>query len=169
MDGEFLKEETINIIKNIVNKNFSFCFNFGAVRKDQKFFVNSNASKWNMAMIIGAEREEKEEIYSILGRNISTSNTIKILGTEMRMIPMMNNDLPSHTKRKISRMILIHKQEQLLSTLITKPCVYLTEIAYYNINLKTTLREIIMNLETLRAFDDKGKSFKMFQNVDYSS
>jgi len=63
---------------------------------------------------------------------------------------------------------MIHKQEQFLYTLITKPCVYLTEIDYYNTNLKTTLREIIMNLETLRAFDDKGKPFKIFQNVDYN-
>ena len=167
MNSECLKEETTSIINKITNKNFSFSFNFGAVRKDQKFNPNSNASKWNKAMIIEAKREEKEEIYSMLGRIFSTSNNIKILGTEMRMIPMMNNDLPSHTKRKISRMI--HKQEQFLSTLITKPCVYLTDIDYFNTKLNTTMREIIMNLETLRVFDEKGKPVKNFQNVDYSS
>jgi len=113
-----------------------------------------------------ANGEEKEEIYSIFGRIFSTSNSIKILGTEVRMIPMMNNDLPSHTKRKISRMI--HKQEQFLSTLITKTCVCLIDIDYFNTKLNTTMREIIMNLETLRAFDDKGKPVKIFQNIDYS-
>jgi len=85
----------------------------------------------------------------------------------MRMIPLMNSDLPSHTKKKIARMT--HKQEQFLSTLIVKPCVYLSEIDYYNTELKTTLREIVMNLETLRTFDKDGNPFKIFQNVDYSS
>ena len=52
------------------------------------------------------------------------------------MIPLMNSDLPSHTKKKIAQMT--HKQEQFLSTLIVKPCVYLSEIDYYNTELKTT-------------------------------
>ena len=30
----------------------------------------------------------------------STSNNIKVLGTEMRMIPVLNSDLPSHTKKE---------------------------------------------------------------------
>ena len=68
MNSECLKEETTSIINKITNKNISFSFNFGAVRKDQKFNSNSNASKWNKAMIIEAKREEKEEIYSMLGR-----------------------------------------------------------------------------------------------------
>jgi len=57
------------------------------------------------------------------------------LGTDMRMIPMMNNYLPSHTKMKISH--LIAKQEQFVSTLIVKPCLFLNEIDWYNIKLQT--------------------------------
>ena len=166
MDPEVIKEEIDQITMKSENKKYNLSFNFGMVRKDQKFSNNNQPSKWNKAMIIEVKREEKEEAYRVLGRIFSTSNNIKILGTEMRMIPVMSSDLPSHTKRKIARMI--HKQEQFLSTLVTKPCVFLSEIDYYNTKLQTTMREIIMNLETLRTFDSDGNPIKIFINVDYS-
>jgi len=78
----------------------------------------------------------------------------------MRMIPMTNNDLPSHTKMKISH--LITKQEQFLSTLIVKPCSFLNEIDYYNVKLQTSMRDIIMKLETLKSFNSKGNPMKIF-------
>ena len=84
----------------------------------------------------------------------------------MRMVPMLNNDLPSHTKMKISH--LIAKQEQYLSVLKVKPCAYLQEIDYFNTTLNTTLRDIIMNLETLHTFDKDGNPMPVFTNVDYS-
>jgi hypothetical protein len=167
MDHEILKDEIDALTMKIVNKKFQLSFNFGMVRKDTKFSNNSTPSKWNKAMIIEVKREEKTEAYSILGRIFSTSNNIKVLGTEMRMIPVLNSDLPSHTKRKIARMT--HKQEQFLSTLMTKPCVYLSDIDYFNSTLNTTLRDIIMDLETLKTFDQKGNPMKVFINVDYSN
>jgi len=85
----------------------------------------------------------------------------------MCMIPMTNSDLPSHTKMKISH--LIAKQEQFLSTLIVKPCLFLNEIDYYNIKLQTSMRDIILDLETLKTFNTNGNPMKIFQNVDYSS
>ena len=72
----------------------------------------------------------------------------------MRMVPMINNDLPSHTKMKVPH--LIAKQEQYLSVLRVKPCIYLLEIDYFNTALNITLRDIIMKLETLRSFDKEG-------------
>ena len=167
MDSEKLKDEIDQLTMQIVNKKFQLSFNFGMIRKDTKFSNNNTPSKWNKAMIIEAKREEKDEAYRVLGRIFSTSNNIKVLGTEMRMIPVLNSDLPSHTKRKIARMT--HKQEQFLSTLMTKPCVYLSDIDYYNSSLNTTLREIIMNLETLKTFDAEGNPMKIFINVDYSN
>lgn len=92
------------------------------IQNDTKFPNTSTPSKWNKAMIMEVKREEKEEAHNVLGQFFSTSNNLKILGTEMRMIPVMSSYLPSHTKMKITRMI--HKQEQFLSTLITEPCVY---------------------------------------------
>jgi len=166
MDHEILKDEIDELTMKIVKKKFQLSFNFGMVRKDTKFSNNSTPSKWNKAMIIEVKREEKTEAYSILGRIFSTSNNIKVLGTEMRMIPVLNSDLPSHTKRKVARMT--HKQEQFLSTLMTKPCVYLSDIDYYNSTLNTTLRDIIMDLETLKTFDAEGNPMKVFINVDYS-
>ena len=80
---------------------------------------------------------------------------------------MTNSDLPSHTKMKISH--LIAKQEQFLSTLIVKPCLFLNEIDYYNIKLQTSMRDIILDLETLKTFNTNGNPMKIFQNVDYSS
>jgi len=51
----------------------------------------------------------------MLGHIFSTTCQIKVLGTNMRMVPMMNTELPSHTKMKVAH--LIAKQEQYLSTL----------------------------------------------------
>ena len=51
---------------------------------------------------------------------------------------------------------------------MSKPCVYLQEIDYYNTILNTTLREIIMNLQTLHMSDKKGNTIPVFTNVGYS-
>ena len=167
MDPEVLKEQIDDITMQLEKKKYQLSFNFGMIRKDPKFSNSTKPSKWNKAMIIETKREEKDAAYNVLGRIFSTTNNIKILGTEMRMIPVMSSDLPSHTKRKIARMT--HKQEQFLSTLVTKPCVYLSEIDYFNTKLKTTLRDIVMNLETLKTFNTNGDPMKIFINVDYST
>ena len=166
MDTEVLHDEVSTLLKKYSKEEFIFSFNFSYVRKET-FNKSNNDSKWNRALVIEVKREEKDRIYSMLGRIFSTTNNIKILGTNLRMIPMLNNELPSHTKMKISH--LIAKQEQFLSNLIVKPCLYINEIDYYNTSLDTTMRDIIMNLETLRSFNSKGESMKIFQNVDYSS
>ena len=79
---------------------------------------------------------------------------------------MMNKDFPSHTRHKIAH--LVAKQEQFLSTLMVKPCVFLNEIDYYNTTLNTTMRDIIMNLESLKIMDKNRNPMKVFINVDYS-
>ena len=168
MDTEALHNEVTTIIKRHTNQMFNFSFNFTFIRKDNKFTNEiKDSSKWNKALVIEVKKEEKDSIYPILGKIFSTSNNLKILGTDMRMIPMTNSDLPSHTKMKISH--LIAKQEQFLSTLIVKPCLFLNEIDYYNIKLETSMRDIVMDLETLKTFNTKGQPMKIFQNVDFSS
>jgi len=79
---------------------------------------------------------------------------------------MLSKDLPSHTKMKISH--LVAKQEQFLSILIVKPCVCLSEIYYYNYNLKMTMREIIFELENPHKLDKDDKPMEVFLSVDYS-
>ena len=83
------------------------------------------------------------------------------------MIPMLNVDLPSHTKMKISH--LISKLEQFLITLKIKPCLHFTEINYYITKLETTMRDIIMSLKTLKTFNSKGEPMRIFENVNYST
>ena len=169
MDTEVLHNEVSGLMKKYSKKEFAFSFNFSFLRKEQQYEKkkDNESNKWNKALVIEVKREDKDQIHYILGKIFSTSNNEKILGTNLRMIPMLNNDLPSHTKMKISH--LIAKQEQFLSTLIIKPCLFVSEIDYYNVKLETTMREIIMNLETLRTFNSKGESMKIFQNIDYSS
>ena len=169
MDTEVLHNEVSGLMKKYSKKEFAFSFNFSFLRKEQQYDKkkDNESNKWNKALVIEVKREDKDQIHYILGKIFSTSNNEKILGTNLRMIPMLNNDLPSHTKMKISH--LIAKQEQFLSTLIIKPCLFVSEIDYYNVKLETTMREIIMNLETLRTFNSKGESMKIFQNIDYSS
>jgi len=169
MDPEILKDEIDQLTMQIVKKKFQLSFNFGMVRKDTKFSNNSRPSKWNKAMIMEAtKREEKNEAYSVLGRIFSTSNNIKVLGTEMRMIPVLNSDLPSHTKRKIARMT--HKQEQFLSTLMTKPCVYLSDIDYYNSTLKEIQSNIPITIKYQHAKghqDRKRKPLTLLETLNY--
>ena len=167
MDTEVLYNEVSGLMKKYSNQNYTFSFNFSYLRKEHFDKKGNESSKWNKALVIEVKREDKDQIYSILGRIFSTSNNKKILGTNLCMIPMLNNDFPSHTKMKISH--LIAKQEQFLSTLIVKSCLYINEIDYYNTKLDTTMRDIIMNLETLHTFNSKGEPMKIFQNVDYSS
>ena len=165
MDTEVLHNQVSQIIKKSTNENLQFSFNFGSIRKDTKQF-NANSSKWNRAIIIEAKREEKDRIYHYMGKIFSSKSNVKLLGTNMRLVPMMSNDLPSHTKSKIAH--LVAKQEQFLSTLTVKPCVFLNEIDYFNTTLNTTMRDIIMDLETLKIMDKKGNPMKVFLNVDYS-
>ena len=167
MDSNILHQEVSHQLSKFTTHNLKFSFNFGQIRKDPRFITKESYKKqYNRAMIIEAQREQKEEIYQALAKIFSTSNNIKILGTSMRMVPMLSSDLPSHTKMKISH--LIAKQEQFLSVLRIKPCAYLQEIDYYNTTLKTSLREIIMNLQTLHTSDKGGNPIQVFINVDYS-
>jgi len=101
-----------------------------------------------------------------MGRIFSSKSNIKVLGMNLRLVPMLGKDLPSHTKMKISH--LVARQEQFLSTLMVKPCVFLIEIDYYNTKLETTMRDIIMDLETLHKLDDNDQPMKIFLSVDYS-
>jgi len=101
-----------------------------------------------------------------MGRVFSSKSNIKVLGSNLHLVPMINKDLPSNTKLKISHFVA--KQKQILSTLMVKPCVYLNEIDCFNVNLKTTTRDIVLNLETLQSTDSKGNPMKIFLSVDYS-
>ena len=167
MDPEVLHTEVSNVIAKVTTKKLHFTFSFGNIRKDPKYSISTNTAKFNKAMIVEVKKEQREETYNMIGRIFSTTCNKKILGLSMRMVPMMSNDLPSHTKMKVAH--LIAKQEQYLSTLRVKSCVYLQEIDYFNIDLNTTLRDIIMNLETLHTFDKNQNSMKVFTNVDYSA
>jgi len=163
MDTERLHEEVSTMMKKFSNKQFSFSFNFCFLRKDTKLNKDHDiSSKWKKALVIEAKREEKDQIYFILGRIFSTSNNIKVLGTDLRMIPMLNINLPSHIKKNFTPGCES-------STLIVKPCLYHNEIDYFDTKLDTVMREIVMNLETLKSFNDKGEAMKKFQNVDYST
>ena len=165
MDTNALHDRVTQIVHQITSKKYQFSFNFGSIRKDSNQF-NSSISKWNKAIIIEAKREEKEMIYNLMGRIFSSKSTIKVLGMNLRLVPMLSKDLPSHTKMKISH--LVAKQEQFLSTLLVKPCVFLSEIDYYNTTLETTMRDIIMDLETLHKLDTNDQPMKIFLSVDYS-
>ena len=166
MDPLVLHQEVSLALSKMTKDTLHFSFSFGNIRKDPRFDTRASPGKFNKAMIIEAKKEQKETIYFFLGKLFSTSSRLKIVGMNMRMVPMINNDLPSHTKMKVTH--LIAKQEQYLSVLRVKPCVYLQEIDYFNTALNITLRDIIMKLETLRSFDKEGDPMPVFTNVDYS-
>ena len=167
MDPTVLHQEVCQIISKYTKTELHFSFSFGNIRKDPRYSSTKSTTKFNKAMIIEAKKEQKEEIYFVMGKIFSSNSKFKIMGMNMRLVPMMQNDLPSHTKMKVTH--LICKQEQYLSMLRVKTCVYLQEIDYFNTALNTTLRDIIMQLETLHTFDKNGDPMKVFINVDYSS
>ena len=166
MDPNKLHAEVSQQLKLLTNKEYTFCFHFGMLRKNTTY-EKTTSTKWNKAMLVEVKKEEKDAIYRLLGRIFSSSRNKKFLGTTLRMIPVLNHDLPTHTKMKVIH--LINKQEQFLSSLLVKPCPYLSEIDYHNKDLNTSMREIIMNLETLRTFDKDGQSKEIFINVDFSN
>ena len=166
MDPNTLNQEVSQHHLNHTSHDLHISFYFGLIRKGPRFINNTYKNKYNKAMIIEAKCEQKEEIYQALGKIFNTSNNIMILGTNMRMIPILSNNPPSHTKMKICH--LIAKQEQFLSVLRIKPYIYLQEIDYYNTTQKITLREIIMNLQPLHISDKQGNPIQVFTNLDYS-
>ena len=109
MNPEKLHVKVSQQIKLLSPKKYTFCFHFRMLHKHISY-NHSNASKWNKTMIVEVKRDKKTEIYCILGRIFSSSWNKKLLGTYLRMIPFMNNDLPTHNKMDITH--LINKQEQ---------------------------------------------------------
>ena len=77
IDTEVLQERVTQIINQIYNQKYHFSFNFGNIRKDLKQFNNRSNSKWNRALIIEAKREEKDQIYKLMGRIFSSKSNIK--------------------------------------------------------------------------------------------
>jgi len=102
MDTNALHDRVTQIIHQFFSKKYQFSFNFGSIQKDSKQF-NSSTSKWNKAIIIETKREEKEMVYNLMGRIFSSKSNIKVLvGMNLQLVPMLDKDLPSHTKMKIS-------------------------------------------------------------------
>jgi len=170
-DAETLKANTMKILKKLYpNKEFDFAFVWNVIRSGEYSNQEKKSRKGNQyvrALHVEVPVEQKKQIYSILLRIFSSASSIKIHEMKLRMVPTWKKEYTSHRKQKIQH--LINKHKHYLSTTSHVTSTDFTDIDYFNKNLKTTLRQIIMNIETMVPIDGQDKCPKIFQSIDYSS
>ena len=82
------------------------------------------------------------------------------------MVPVLKKDVSGYIRAKITH--LIEKQEKYLTGLNKIHTTDFTDIDYINNALGIPMREIIMQLDTLRTFDKHNKPLKVFTSIDYT-
>ena len=101
MDQNALHDEVMQEIFKSKSHKLQFSFNFGMIRKDPRFSKESYKNKYNKFMIIEVKCENKKEIYHAYCQILSTLNNIKILGVNMRMVPILNKKITFPYKDEI--------------------------------------------------------------------
>jgi len=79
---------------------------------------------------------------------------------KLRMVPTWKKEYTSHRKQNIQH--LINKHIHYLATTSNVTPTDFTDIGYYNKILKITMRQILMNIETLVPIDGKDKYPQIF-------
>ncbi|MGB0423693.1 MAG: hypothetical protein ACPGED_05200, partial [Flavobacteriales bacterium] len=171
MDTEKLHEATTQAIKRYTKSTLVFAFVWAVIRKEKGYtVVESKAEKGKQyirALHIEVPRENKEMTYAILSKLFSSKSNTQILRRDLRMVPVLRKEITGYDRRKITH--LIEKQERYLSTIDTVECYDLGDIDYLQPKLKMTLRDMIMELKTLRTFDPNNQSIQIFTSIDYTT
>ena len=112
------------------------------------------------ALHIEVPRDRKESTYRMLNVIFGSSSTIKLLGRDLRMTPVITADTTSHQKEKINH--LIEKQRKYLNNISTAISYDLGDIDYVSKSLNITMRTMIMNIESV------DNSTPLFLSIDYN-
>ena len=169
MDTERLYEATIEAAKRYTNAELVFAFVWAVIRRDKgaydkKEAIADKGKQYVRAIHVEVPRGEKEMTYAILGKLFGSRSTSQVLRRDLRMVPVLRKELTGYVRRKVNH--LIEKQERYHSTLSTIDCYDLGDIDYYNTRLEMTLRDMIMDLKSLRTFDSENKTIPIFTSID---
>jgi len=170
-DAETLKANTLKVLKKLYpTKEFVFAFVWNVVRSGEYSNKETKSQKGNQyvrALHVEVPVEQQKQTYSILLKLFSSATSIKIHEMKLRMVPTWKREYTSHRKQKIQHLINKHKHYLVTTSHVTSTD--FTDIDYYNKKLKTSMRQILMSIETLVPIDGKNKCPRIFQSVDYSS
>ena len=109
----------------------------------------------------------KVRTYAALGKVFSDKSKVKVHGMDLRLVPTYKREYTSHRKKKILR--LVSKQNHFLnSSISTVTTCDFEDIDYYDTTLQTSMRNIIVELETIEAVDGDNQYPKLFLSIDYS-
>ena len=171
MDVQRLHEATCDALMKYTMHLPSFAFIWSVIRKDRGGYSTKEAhsdkgKQYVRALHIEVPRVNKQKTYNLLSKVFSSKSTLKILGRDLRMVPTLRKEQPGYVRTKINH--LIEKQEKYGYTLETTYCYDLGDIDYINSNLDMSMRDMIMNLHTIRTFDKNNKTIPIFTSIDYT-
>jgi len=169
MDTERLYEATVEAAKRYTNAELVFAFVWEVVRRDKgaydkKEAIADKGKQYVCTIHIEVPRGGKEMTYAILGKLFGSRSASQVLRRDLRMVLVLRKELTGYVHRKLNH--LIEKQERYHSSLFTIDCYDLGDIDYYNTRLEMTLRDMIMDLKSLRTFDSKNNTIPIFTSID---
>ena len=165
IDVEILHSTVSAEIKKVTNREYKFAFVWTVI-KSKGAYVNTETtdkkgSQYIKALHVEVPRNESIATYQILLKFLGSTSKYRLLQRNLRMIPVLTNETPSHKKSKISR--LIGKQQRYLNNITTAVSYDLQDVDYIIPSLQKSLRQMIMDIEQV---ENPGKS--LFLSIDYN-
>ena len=164
VDVETLHAAVTAEIKKISTREYKFAFVWTVIKSKGRYVTTeSTENKGNQyvkALHVEVPRQEHDATYRMLLRFFGSTSKQKILHRNLRMIPVITADTPTHKKTKISH--LIEKQKRFVNNISTAISYDLSDIDYLDPMINMTMRSIIMDIETI----EKPKT--LFLGIDYS-
>jgi len=125
-----------------------------------KIHKENNGNTIVKALHIEVPRDEIDATYNIMRVIFGLDSGFSILGTELLLVPIIRDTIPSHKIENIHHLVV--KQKQFLDKLEYAKTYDFTEIDHRCSSMELTIREILMELQTL-----DGTGAKLFWSVDY--
>ena len=165
IDVEVLHATVSSEIKKVTNKEYKFAFVWTVI-KSKGAYVNTESkdkkgSQYIKALHVEVPRNENIATYQILLKFLGSSSNYQLLHRNLRMIPVLTADTPTHKKAKISR--LIGKQQRYINNISTAVSYDLQDVDYLIPSLQKTLRQMIMEIEQVASPEET-----LFLSIDYN-
>ncbi|MGB0423910.1 MAG: hypothetical protein ACPGED_06295, partial [Flavobacteriales bacterium] len=166
---EKLHHSTQQALKKITKVEHQFSFSWNVLRttdynKDEP--NKKKGSQYIRALHVEVPTANKTRTYAALGKLFNEKSKIKVHGLDLRLVPTYKREYTSHRKKKILH--LISKHNHFLNSISTVTTADFEDIDYYNENLQTSMRQIIMQMETIESINGEDNYPKMYLNIDYS-
>ena len=165
MDKKTLHGATTAAINSLTKTKYKFAFTWTALKGCTGQFLRLSKKENNgntivKALHIEVPRDERDATYNIMRVIFGLDSGFSILGTELLLVPIIRDTIPSHKIENIHHLVV--KQKQFLDKLEYAKTYDFTEIDHRCSSMELTIREILMELQTL-----DGTGAKLFWSVDY--